>query len=140
MSKDQQSNDEEHPQTEEGLGGGTEYPIIGEGRSKKLEQRAIRRRWNIPDDKRDQLINSQVDIAIGDGSSNREKTSAFRALLSAEAQNQADEVGIDTSMEPATPAEMLAALAGTVPEVEEEDDLPSDAIDDDRSGDTEEAV
>ena len=130
------------PDDNGGYGGATnsEYPTRHPNQDARIERMAIKKRWNIPDKYKDALVNGQVQIAINPDSSNREKTSAFRALLAAEAQNQADEVGIDTTMEPATPAEMLAALAGTVPDVEEENDLPSDDIDDDRSGDTEEAV
>ena len=134
----------QQPEENGGYGGAanSEYPTRHPNQDARIERMAINKRWNIPDKYKDAMVNGQVQIAINPDSSNREKTSAFRALLAAEAQNQADEVAIDTSMEPASPAEMLAALAGTVPYVEEENGISSDDahLNGDSASDTEEAV
>lgn len=59
----------------------------------RMIARAIKQRWTIPEQFRDAIIARQVLIATGriEDASPREQTSAFNALLAAEAQNQADE-------------------------------------------------
>ncbi len=59
-------------------------------RENTLERMALAQRWPIPDDKRQAIVDRQVEISIDDDSSNRESTAAARALTAMEAQNQAD--------------------------------------------------
>ncbi|MCC7424810.1 MAG: hypothetical protein IT428_31450 [Planctomycetaceae bacterium] len=74
--------------TDGGLGG----TIRQRGtRDTRLIEKAIKQRWPIPAEKRAQLIERQLAIATAKNSSNREATAAFRAIMTAEAQNQADE-------------------------------------------------
>lgn len=54
-------------------------------------ERAIRKRWPIDEDKKPQLLARQIRIAISKKSSPREATSAFKAILAAEAQNMEQE-------------------------------------------------
>ena len=65
-----------------------------------------------------------------------------RYLAKAKPEVFGDKIEIDASIKPVSPAEMLAALAGTVPYAEEENGLPSDDahLDGDSASDTEEAV
>jgi len=65
-----------------------------------------------------------------------------RYLAKAKPEVFGDKIEIDASIQPVSPAEMLTALVGTVPYVEEEDGLPSDDahLDGDSASDTEEAV
>lgn len=51
----------------------------------RIEQRAMKSGWEIPEQIREQLMVRQMKIALSPESSNRDATSAFKALLSAEA-------------------------------------------------------
>lgn len=62
----------------------------GQTSDTRLIERAIRERWPIPEKYRAPLIDRQIRISIDPASSPRESTSAFKAVLAAEAQNQAD--------------------------------------------------
>jgi hypothetical protein len=53
--------------------------------------RAIEQRWPISNEVRQGLIRQMLRIVGSETASPREKTSAFKALLAAEAQNQSDE-------------------------------------------------
>lgn len=112
------------PDDNGGYGGATnsEYPTRHPSQDARIERMAIKKRWNIPDKYKDALVNGQVQIAINPDSSNREKTSAFRALLAAEAQNQADEVASEKAPEDmpegVTVEEQLQILMSRVPYVE----------------------
>jgi hypothetical protein len=59
----------------------------------RMITKAIKQRWDIPEIYREALITRQVLIATGriSGTTAREETSAFNALLAAESQNQQDE-------------------------------------------------
>lgn len=59
----------------------------------RLIRRAFRERWPISDEVRALIIARQAEIASGQDqdATPREQTSAFNAILAAEAQNQADE-------------------------------------------------
>jgi hypothetical protein len=57
----------------------------------KLAERAFKERWRLDPDKKQQLIDRLFEIATDSGSSERDTVAAARALLQAEAQNQADE-------------------------------------------------
>lgn len=94
-----------------GLGGGTEYPIIGAGRSKKMEQRAVRSRWALSDETRRKMIEEQARIATDPDAKNREKTSAFRAVISADQMNQAEELHNPDHGNHPTAAEIAEELA-----------------------------
>lgn len=58
----------------------------------KLIGKAINGRWPITDDYREAVVKSLVKIIVNPESTNREKTAAARVLVSAESQNQADEI------------------------------------------------
>jgi hypothetical protein len=53
--------------------------------------KAIQQRWPIPEKVRNAVIVSMVQILQNPSSSPRERTSAAKALMAAEAQNQSDE-------------------------------------------------
>jgi hypothetical protein len=57
----------------------------------RMIARAIKQRWEVPDEIRPGLIKAMVRIVAGSDSSPREKITAFKAILSAEKQNQDDE-------------------------------------------------
>lgn len=73
-----------------GLGGLSSIHAKG-SRDTRLIRKAIKQRWPINDEDRQALIERQVRIAKDPKASNREATSAFKSILSAESQNQADE-------------------------------------------------
>lgn len=76
----------------EANGGNLPDSILSRGtRDTRLLAKAIKKRWPIPDEYRESLIKRQVKIAIDPGSSPREATSAFKAIVAAERQNQEDE-------------------------------------------------
>lgn len=58
----------------------------------KLIGKAINGRWPITDDYKEAVVKSLVKIIVSPDSTNREKTAAARVLVSAESQNQADEI------------------------------------------------
>ena len=62
-------------------------------RDTRMLERAIRERWDIPEDRRQKALDRQLSIACGedDDASPREQIAAFRSILAAEAQNIADE-------------------------------------------------
>jgi len=60
-------------------------------RDTRMAERAIKQRWPVADEWKDALIKRLVRIAIDPATSNREATSAIKAVLAAEAQNQQDE-------------------------------------------------
>jgi hypothetical protein len=74
-----------------GLGGPSSIHPVGQ-RDTRLIERAIRQRWPVPEGCRQALIERQIKIATNPKSAPREATIAFKAILSAEAQNQADEL------------------------------------------------
>jgi hypothetical protein len=51
----------------------------------RIEQRALRSGWEIPEGVREQLLLRQMKIALSKESSNRDATAAFKAVLAAEA-------------------------------------------------------
>jgi hypothetical protein len=55
-------------------------------RDAALERRAMVERWPIKDEYREPMLNRQISIALN-AESNKESTSAFRAVLTAESQN-----------------------------------------------------
>lgn len=64
-------------------------PIEGKQlvRESRLVERAIRKAWPIPEDKKEALLNRQIAIATSESVKPAESTAAFRALLAAEGQN-----------------------------------------------------
>jgi hypothetical protein len=58
----------------------------------RMERRALRQRWPIKREKKRQLIDKLFDLAVGEGSKPREAISAARAIISAEGQNQQDDL------------------------------------------------
>jgi hypothetical protein len=53
--------------------------------------RAIEQRWPVPNEMRAGMIRQLMSIIASKDASPREKTSAFKAILAAEKQNQEDE-------------------------------------------------
>jgi len=60
-------------------------------RDTRLAARALEQRWPVPDDVRAGLVRQMMAIVADRSCSPRERTSAFKAILAAEAQNQADQ-------------------------------------------------
>ena len=56
-----------------------------------MVERAAKQRWNIKEEFKDALIKQLMFVIADPASSKREKVSASRALIAAEAQNQSDE-------------------------------------------------
>ena len=111
MSNDQQSENESDTQNQGDFRGGTEYPTSHPKELGILERKAIKQRWNIPDKYKEAMVNGQVQIAIDPQSTNRDKTSAFRALLSADQMNQAEELHNPDHGNHPTAAEIAEELA-----------------------------
>jgi len=60
-------------------------PVIA-GEGDRLEQRAIRRKWNVPKEKRLEIIGRQIQIAVH-GVKDGDAIRAFKAILLAERQD-----------------------------------------------------
>lgn len=74
------------------FGGGDYDSVLAPGiRNTRMIERAITQRWPIDPAKRPALLQRQIDIALDPNVSAREATSAFKTILEAEKQNQADE-------------------------------------------------
>ena len=106
----------------------TEYPTIG--RARKMEARAARLGWNIPDIHKQAIVDAQVEIALDKAASPREKTSAAKCLVSMEGQNiaiaaTASLATEDDRLEPVTQIELLAQMQKTIPTNDIED--PTDS-------------
>jgi hypothetical protein len=79
-------------------------------RDTRLAARALEQRWPVPDDVRAGLVRQMMAIVADRSCSPRERTSAFKAILAAEAQNQADQhKAIDVSV--STRHDRLDAIA-----------------------------
>ena len=61
----------------------------------RLYERAMRMRWNIPDEYKQAVVRRMVAIVADQTTTNREATAAGRVIISAEAQNQTDEHEIE---------------------------------------------
>jgi hypothetical protein len=89
-------NNEENSQTPEGDGGNRGAERVESGltrqRDSHLNALAIRQRWPIKREKKRKLIEKLFDVALGDGAKPREAISAARAIISAEGQNQQDDL------------------------------------------------
>ena len=57
----------------------------------KLYERAMKQRWPISDQHRADIVNQLMGVVNSPMATERDKTSAARALMSAEAMNQSDE-------------------------------------------------
>lgn len=66
----------------------------------RLLERAIKQRWPIPDEFKEAIIKRQTAIAIDPNVSVRNATSAARAVISAEGQNQRDQLSLDEEAPP----------------------------------------
>lgn len=66
-----------------------EYPTIG--RSDRILQRSIEKRWPVKTQYKQAVVDQMALIVLDRTSTKRAKTSAARVLLTAESQNQADE-------------------------------------------------
>ena len=69
--------------------------MSGTIRDTRMMQKALEQRWPISPEYRDGIIRRMMRIIADPSSSKREATAACKALLAAEAQNQADEQHID---------------------------------------------
>ena len=95
-----------------GLGGPESIRDIGT-RDTRLIERAIREEWPIPVGYRKGLVDRQARIAADPGSSPREATSAFRALVAANQQNidvNRESVGTTVNVGVAVNNQMPASL------------------------------
>ncbi len=76
-----------------GLGG--PGPIVnvevGHIRDTRMVERALRKRWPIKEEHKEAVVTRLMMIVADRKSSNREATSAAKALLAAESQNQGDD-------------------------------------------------
>lgn len=70
-----------------GGGVGEEYPQQTKSANSRLERKAIKLGWIIPEDDRPELISGQIEIAKDPTLTPRERTSAFKAIVSANSQN-----------------------------------------------------
>ena len=68
-------------------------PLPGQPRDTRLIEKAIRKRWPIPEEMKAAIIARQIAIATSEEAENREATSAAKCLVAMEAQNVADEKG-----------------------------------------------
>lgn len=75
------------PEPENQVGGEGGFPFGQADSERRLEQRAIRERWPIPDKYREPVVNRIVKIVVDPTSTNREATSAARCLAAMDAQN-----------------------------------------------------
>ena len=93
-----------------GIRGGSEYPTITNN-DERLKQRSIRQRWSLSPETRQKMIEEQARIATDPEAKNREKTSAFRAVISADQMNQAEELHNPDHGNHPTAAEIAEELA-----------------------------
>lgn len=63
-------------------------------RMSRLERRALKQRWNLTEEQKAAIAEKQVDIAINSENA-RESTSAAKAILEMERQNQVDDIRND---------------------------------------------
>lgn len=81
-----------------GSGGGRKVDrsasLFGEGvRTTRMMERALKQRWPIKEEWREVLLERQAKIASDPGSSPREATAAFKAILAADQINLNAELG-----------------------------------------------
>ena len=90
---------------------------------KRMERKAAKLGWNIPDIHKQAIVDGQVEIALDPAASPREKTSAAKCLVSMESQNIAISLSPVTTaeekIEPVSAVELLAAMKATIPKIEE---------------------
>lgn len=93
-------------------------PSIQPGiRDTRLIQRAIRQRWPIPDDKRQALIDRQIEIATSKETEPREATAAFKAVMEAEKQNIAAEQKPRRKPKNIPPQQTVVFMEGSIDDV-----------------------
>lgn len=78
----------DQPADNSGGSGGASCPPVKDTR---IVEWAIRKRWNIPEEARNQLPKEMLAILTNTDSKPRAKTAAARALIAAEAQNMEEE-------------------------------------------------
>ena len=78
----------------------------------RLLEKAVRQRWPIPDEYRLAIMERQARIAIDEDASNREATSAAKCLISAERQNQMDDMAHDDLLARQPQSAVAAASTG----------------------------
>lgn len=88
MPRDFTKEEDKQPNVDGDIG---EVCNLSDRTAQRIERQALKQRWEIPEKYKPAIINRQVQIAIDPKSSNRESTSAAKALLSMESQNQKDE-------------------------------------------------
>ena len=72
-----------------------EYPTSHPNAIHRMEQRAIRQRWELSCDQRAEIIQRQYEIAVAKEATDRAATNAARVCISAERQNQVDDLAHD---------------------------------------------
>jgi hypothetical protein len=75
-----------------------EYPTSHPNAIHRMEQRAISQRWELSCDQRAEIIQRQYEIAVAKEATDRAATNAARVCISAERQNQADDLAHDDSL------------------------------------------
>jgi len=73
---------------------GIEHNLSGRTEA-ALYRKAIKQRWPLPEKYKQAVIERQVKIAVSPESTPRESTSAAKVIMTAEAQNQADELKLE---------------------------------------------
>jgi len=75
-----------------------EFPTSHRNAIHRMEQRAISQRWSLSGEQRAEIIQRQYEIAVAKESTDRAATSAAKCCLSAERQNQVDDIANDDSL------------------------------------------
>ena len=93
---------------------GGEYPI-GKMAANSIEQMAVKHGWPVPADKKQAIVDRQIDIATN--GKDRTATAAARVLVSMEAQNIAANIDTDRTISPhEVAAELIAMRRATIGE------------------------
>lgn len=78
-----------------GQGGGAEASAPMTRSETRLVGRAIKKRWQISEAKRQEIVDKLCDIVTGPKANNRNRIGAARVLATMEGQNQADDLATD---------------------------------------------
>ena len=105
------SQNDEDSQSDGALGAfcADEYPLIGRTTPRRMQRRAFRQRWAIPDDMKPEIVQRQYKIAVGENA--REATAAARVLIAMERLNQIDETSVGNLPLPVNQPAGLATVA-----------------------------
>lgn len=84
--------------------GGGEGELLSECTVNSIHRQAIRQRWSMRPEQREDVIQGQIEIACDPDEDAGKRTKSARCVIQAEGQNQADELK-------ATPSQVLHAHA-----------------------------